>query len=107
MKAQEFLQMMWQDNETEKDPQKTIYADVIECMYLALSQSPATFEVPANKTLKEAYGLIEKRAKEKKAQCVGPFEAAEILAEWMGTKYERPSKKLTATPATVNLDDFM
>lgn len=108
MNKNEFLQMMWQDNETEQEPKKTLHADVIECMYLALSQSPDILEVPHDKTVAGAYALIEKRAKEKKAQCVGPFEAAEIIAEYLGTKYERPSKCLSSMPATkVNLDDFM
>lgn len=108
MKKNDFLQMMWQDNETEQEPKKTLYADVIECMALALSQSPDSFEVPDGKTIKGAYELIEKRAKEKKTNCVGPFEAAEIIAADYGTTYERPSKQLTGQPKPkVNLDDFM
>lgn len=106
MNKNEFLQMMWQDNETEQEPKKTLHADVIECMYLALSQSPDTLEVPHDKTVAGAYALIEKRGRESKARCVGPFEAAEIIAEYLGTKYVRPSKRFAAAP-TVNLDDFM
>lgn len=109
MKKDDFLQMMWQDNETESEPNKTLYADVIECMDIALSQSSDTYEVPENKTVKEAYALIEKRGKESKARCVGPFEAAEILAEYLGTKYVRPSRKLQTAvqKAKINLEDFL
>lgn len=111
MKRDEFLQMMRQDIETEKEPYKRIYADVIDCMDIALSQTPDTFEIPENKTVKGAFECIEKRAKERKSgnmACVGPFEAAEIIAEYLGTKYERASKRFAPKPtATVNLDDFI
>lgn len=106
MRKDEFLTMMWQDNETQQEPTKTLHADVIECMDIALSQTPDTFEIPADKTAAGAYALIEKRGRESKARCVGPFEAAEIIAEYLGTKYVRPSKRFAAAP-TVNLDDFM
>lgn len=107
MKKSEFLQMMWSDNETEQEPKKTIYTDVIECMDIALSQTPDTFDIPGDKTTAGAFALIEKRAKEKKANCVGPFESAEIIAEYLGTKYVRPSKRLAAQASPVNIDDFM
>lgn len=109
MRKDEFLQMMWQDIETESEPQKSLYADVIECMDLALSQSPDTFEVASDKTVKDAFALIEKRAKERQKNgmaCVGPFESAEILAEYLGTKYERASKRL-AKKKKVSLGDFI
>lgn len=112
MKKQEFLQMMLQDNETEQEPKKTLFADVIDCMDIALSQTPDTFEISADKTLQGAWALIEKRGNEKRSgnntPCVGPFEAAEIIAEYLGTKYERASKRLAVKPAvSVNLDDFI
>lgn len=110
MKKQEFLEMMWQDNETESEPQKTLYADVIECMDISLSQTSDTFEVQSDKTVKGAYELIEKRGRENKKDsvgCVGLFEAAEILAKYLGTNYERPSKLFAAKPSKVNLDDLL
>lgn len=107
MRKDEFLKMMWQDNETEQEPKKTLYADVIECMDMALSQAPDTHEVPADRTAKGAYELIEKHGREKKAQCVGPFEAAEILAPYLGTTYARPSKRFAAAKPKVNLEDFL
>lgn len=116
MRKDEFLRMMVQDNETESDPnKKALYADVIECMDIALSQSPATFDIPSDKTLKGAFELIEKRGRELKKMgsvlmgaytCVGPFEAAEIIAEYLGAKYERATKKY-AKPPKVNLDDLL
>lgn len=109
MKKQEFLCMMRQDNETEAEPNKTLYADVIECMDIALSQASDTFEVPADRTTKGAYELIEKRGRENKkgnVGCVGPFEAAEIIAEYLGAKYIRAPKKYgKASP--VNLEDYL
>ena len=110
MKRDEFIAMMWQDIETEKEPKKSLLSDVVDCMDIALSQSQSDFDVPADKTVQGAWELIEKRGREKKAKCVGPFEAAEIIAEYLGTKYERASKRLAAKPAatvSVNLDDFI
>lgn len=107
MKKDEFLRMMWQDNETEQEPKKTLYADVIECMDIALSQASDTHEVPSDRTAKGAYELIEKRGREKKAQCVGPFEAAELIAPYLGTTYERPSKRFASAKPKVNLEDFL
>lgn len=109
MRKDDFLQMMWQDNETESEPMKTLYADIIECMDIALSQSPDTLEIASEKTVKGAYELIEKRARERQKSgkaCVGPFEAAEIIAEYLGTKYERASKRL-AKKKKVSLEDFI
>lgn len=109
MKKDEFLRMMWQDNETEQEPKKTLYADVIECMDIALSQASDTHEVPSDRTAQGAYELIEKRGQEKRkegAYCVGPFEAAEVIAPYLGTTYTRPSKRFAAKPK-VNLEDFL
>lgn len=107
MRKDEFLKMMWQDNETESEPKKTLYADVIECMDIALSQSPDTFEVPSDRTTADAYAAVEKYAREKKLQSIGPFQSAELIAGYLGTKYERPSKRLEAVKAKVNLEDFL
>ena len=109
MRKDDFLQMMWQDIETESEPTKTLYADVIECMDLALSQSPDTFEIAGDKTVKGAFELIQKRGKERQKNgmaCVGPFEAAELIADYLGTKYERASKRL-AKKKKVSLEDFI
>ncbi len=105
----EFLKMMSQDIATESELMKSIYIDVIECMDIALSQSPATFDVPSDQTVKGAYELIQNRAKARQKNgvaCVGPFEAAEIIAEYLGAKYERASKRYGIV-GTVNLEDFI
>ncbi len=108
MKKQDFLKMMVQDNETEKPGQKELYADIIECMDIALSQMPDDFEIDNNKNVKEAYAEIEKFAKENKRRSVGPFESAEIIAKYLGATYIRASRKY-ATEATtkVSLEDFL
>lgn len=111
MNKTEFLKMMWQDIETEKEPLKALYANVIDCMDIALSQTPETYDIPSDRTVAGAFELIEKRARERQKSgkaCVGPFEAASIIAEYLGTKYERASQRLTAKPSVkVNLDDFI
>ena len=104
----EFLKMMYEDIATESEPKKSLYMDVIECMDIALSQSPSSFDVPAEKTVNGAFELIEKRGKERQKNgvaCIGPFEAAEIIAEYLGSKYERASKRLAHS--TVNIEDFI
>ncbi len=109
MNKTEFLKMMRQDIETKKEPQKTIYADIIDCMEIALSQSSDAFEVEADKTVKGAFDKIEERAKKNKCGnvgCVGPYEAAGIIAEYLGAKYERASKRIAPKTPAVNLEDF-
>lgn len=109
MRKDEFLKMMIEDIATESEPQKSLYMDVIECMDIALFQSPADFDVPHDKTVKGAFELIRQRGKERQNNgmaCVGPFEAAEIVAEYLGTKYERASTRYAAKK-TVNIEDFI
>lgn len=108
MRKDEFLKMMVEDVETQSELKKSLYMDVIECMDIALSQSPDSFDVPSDKTVSGAFELIEKRGKERQKNgiaCVGPFEAAEIIAEYFGAKYERASKRYGQ--AKVNIEDFI
>lgn len=108
MKKQDFLKMMVQDNETEKPGQKELYADVIECMDIALSQMPDDFEVDNNKNVKDAYAEIEKFARANSRKAVGPFESAEIIAKYLGATYIRATKKYSSMPtAKVSLEDFL
>lgn len=107
MNKKEFLEMMIQDIETEAENNKVLYSDVIDCMEIALSQSPETVEIDSSRNVKDAFALIEKRAHEKKANCVGPFEAAEIIAEYLGVSYVRTSKKIKKPASLVNLEDFI
>ncbi len=109
MLKDEFLKMMSQDIATESEPMKSVYADVIDCMDIVLSQSPATFDIPSDKTVKGAYELIQNRAKARQKNgvaCVGPFEVAEIIAKYLGAKYERASKRY-GIAGTVNIEDFI
>ncbi len=108
MLKNDFLKMMIEDNETESEPKKSLYKDVIECMDIALSQTPDTFDVPSGKTVRGAYELIEKCGKERQKNgiaCVDSFEAAEIIAEYLGTKYERATKRYCRK--TVRVEDFI
>lgn len=108
MKKEEFLKMMVQDNETEKEPLKSLHADVIECMDIALSQESHDFEVDNNKNVKDAYKEIESFAKKNNRKSVGPFESAEIIAKYLGANYVRATKKYGSTPkAKVSLEDFL
>ncbi len=110
MRKDEFLKMMIEDIQTESEPKKSLYMDVIDCMDIALSQCSADFDVPHDKTVKGAFELIERRGKERQKQgvaCVGPFEAAEIIAEYLGAKYERVSKRYITPKKTVKLEDFI
>lgn len=108
MRKDEFLKMMVEDVETQSEPKKSLYMDVIECMDIALSQSPDSFDVSSDKTVSGAFELIEKRGKERQKNgtaCVGPFEAVEIIAEYLGAKYERASKRYSQVK--VNIEDFI
>lgn len=108
MKKQEFLKMMSEDIVTASN--KAVLADVIDCMELALSQTSDSAEIESNKTAKEAFEFIEEYAKEKKSNCVGPWEAAEkVIAPYLGVKYTRLSTRLAVAPDAlgVNLDDLL
>lgn len=108
MLKNDFLKMMSQDIETESEPKKSLYKDVIDCMDIALSQTPDSADIPSDKTVKGAFELIQKRGEERQKDgmaCVGPFEAAEIIAEYLGVKYERASKRYAST--TVRLEDYI
>ena len=43
MKRDEYLKMLFEDNETEKDPTKELHEAVLECAVEALSQESAHF----------------------------------------------------------------
>ncbi len=108
MNKNEFLKMMFEDIATESEPEKTLYTDVIECMDIALLQTPITFDVPSDKTVKGAFEIMKKIAKERQKNgivCIGPFETVKILAEYLGTKYECASMRYSSTP--VNIEDFI
>lgn len=108
MKKHEYIQLLITDNETSGD-KKEIYNDVIDCVDIALSQTANDFEIDSSIGLEALFAEIEKKAREGKkngVSCVGPFEAAELIAKKLGTKYERITHKATSNNGIVNLEDF-
>ncbi len=101
MKKAEFIKMLQQDNETQSEPKKSLHAQVIDCTIIALLDETADFEIDATVTADNLFKLIEQKAKESlaisssvkaspgtpaKTSCVGPFEAAKLIAEHLNTK---------------------
>lgn len=108
MKKHEYIQLLITDNETSGD-KKAIYNDVIDCVDIALSQTPNDFDINSSIGLEALFTEIEKKAKENQKNnigCVGPFEAAELIAKKLGTKYERITRKAACNNGIVNLEDF-
>lgn len=106
MKKNDYIKMLIDENTADK---QKLYSDVIDCLDIALSQEADDFEIADTSLgLNELYKMIEKRAKETKTNCVGPFEAAELFAQHFGAKYVRLSKRISS-PQTklVNLEDFL
>ena len=104
MKPQEFIEMMRQDNDT-RTSKKVLYENVIDCMEIALSQTPDTFDIDGSKNVEDAFDLIATAGRKSEDNCIGPFTAAEMLAEYLGTKFIRANKRHTA--AVVSLEDFL
>lgn len=115
MKKNEYLMMLCQDNETEREPVKELHEAVFECTVEALSQMDDGFEVDSTIGLSELYKVIEAAGKGTKAQCVSPFRAAELIAEKLGAAYTRPLDRVkaligggTSAPSTtISLEDFI
>lgn len=108
MKKHEYIQLLITDNETSGD-KKALFNDVINCVDIALSQTSNDFDIDSSIGLEELFAEIEKKAKENQKNnigCVGPFEAAELIAKKLGTKYERITRKVAANKGIVNLEDF-
>lgn len=108
MKKHEYIQLLITDNETSGD-KKALFNDVIDCVDIALSQTPNDFEIDSSIGLEALFTEIEKKAKENQKNnigCVGPFEAAELIAKKLGTKYERITRKAACNNGIVNLEDF-
>lgn len=112
MRRNEYLQMLYQDNETEQEKKKELYAAVLECTIEALSQESENFEADQGVGLEALYRLIEEEGRKKGV--VSPFRAAEIIAEKLGAKYKRPIErfahlfgKVSATPSHRRLEDLL
>lgn len=108
MKKHEYIQLLITDNETSGD-KKELYNDIIDCVDIALSQTANDFEIDSSIGLETLFAEIKKKAKETQKNnvgCVGPFEAAELIAKKLGTKYERITRKVASNNGIVNLEDF-
>lgn len=107
MKKQEYIEMLIQENNEEKN--KKLYADVIDCLDIALSQESDSFEIKDTSLgLKELFAIIESASKKSHSNCVGPFEAAELFAAKFGAKYIRLSRRASSNDISiVNLEDFL
>lgn len=86
MKKAEFIKMLQQDNETQTEPKKSLYAQVVDCTVIALLDEAADFEIDGGVTCEKLFGLIESQARSTKKNCVGPFEAAKLIAEYLKTE---------------------
>ena len=82
----EFIKMLQQDNETQTEPKKSLHAQVIDCTTIALIDEAADFEIDATVTADSLFKLIEQKARSSSAHCVGPFQAAQLIAEHLKTK---------------------
>ena len=112
MKRDDYLMMLFQDNETEKEPKKELHQAVLECTVEALSQENADFEADQAVGLAELYKLIEDEGR--KTRVVSPFRAAELIAEKLGAKYQRPIERFAhlfrnvrEKPKTIRLEDLL
>lgn len=106
MRKNDYLTMLFQDNETEVNPQKKeLYEAVLECTVEALSQSDDGTECDQSIGLPELFAVILEAGKSAqrfdagkgaKAQCVSPFRAAELIAQKLGVRYARPIDRMRA-----------
>ena len=104
MRKDDYLEMLSQDVVSKSD--KKPYVDVVECVYLSLSEMPNSFEVDESITIESLYEMIENKAKKERLSCVGPFLVAEMFAKRFGATYERPSKKMGINKMLGKVIDF-
>lgn len=86
MNKAEFIKMLQQDIETLSEPKKSLYAQVIDCTVIALLDESADFEVDGTITCEKLFELIKNEARATRKDCVGPFEAAKLIAEHLKTQ---------------------
>ena len=93
MKKADFIKMLQQDIETLSEPKKSLYAQVIDCTVIALLDESENFEVDGTITCEGLFELIRKAAFATPAKsCVGPFEAAKLIAEHLKTENDGVSR---------------
>lgn len=99
--------MLIEDNATAAEPQKEMNAAIIDCVDIALSQMPESFEVKdTGAGLAEFWTMIQRRQSERGA-LLFPIRAAELIAERLGAKYERASVRYANKSAVKRLEDFL
>ncbi len=109
MNRSEYIKLLLVDNETASGNQKQINNDIIDCVEIALSQTSDDTEINDGLGLHDFWRDIEEVGRVKK--CVGPFQAAEIIAKRLGVSYVRATtrfeKAKVENPApVVELGDF-
>lgn len=129
MRKDEYIRMLFDDNATAGGAQKEINEAIIDCADIALSQMPEDFEIEDTSVgLHEFWNAIAAEATDKKHKgleahgrrcvAVSPLRAAEIIAEMLGAKFERASRRLAAKregsrtarpeiPQVVRLEDLL
>ncbi len=107
MRKNDYIELLIEDNKTTGNKQG-LYADVIDCTDIALSQMPTEFEVDSSIGLEILFGEIEKAGRDSPNYCVGPFEAAGIIAKKLGATYVRASlRKEKKENDIVRLEDLL
>ena len=112
MKLTEFITMMVQDNETQSQPKKQLYSDVIDCMRVVALQNDGAAEVDNKKTCDGAYQKIKKHAHDMKSESTGVFAAMDIVAKYLGLQFDKEKLMAPVTVtkpkrAVMSLEDFM
>ena len=108
----EFITMMVQDNETQSQPKKDLYNDVIDCMRVVALQNDADAEVDNSKTCEGAFSEIQNYAQSRKSNSTGIFAAMSIVAKYLGLKFDKerlmvPIEQAKAKQNVVNFEDFL
>ena len=108
MKKDEYIRMLLQDNATAAEPQKEINEAIIDCVDIALSQMPANFEIEDTQVgLSDFWTIIQQEGRNASGHCVSPLRAAELIAEKLGAKFERASRRFGGKPSVRSLEDFL
>ena len=109
MRKAEYINHLLIDNQTTGDKSE-LYADVIDCTEIALSQTADNFEIDDSIGLEGLFAVISKAGQSAKNKCVGPFQAAELIATKLGTTYQRATKKFAETVKQstdiIDIEDF-
>lgn len=110
MKKDEYIRMLLADNATAGGAQKELNEAIIDCVDIALSQETEDFEIEDTKIgLDTFWAAIRDAGRKEASHCVSPLRAAELIAQKLGAKFERASRRLAEKPAepkVVRLEDL-